>query len=97
MFGGRNQKKANRLKSWWEFVRDHPPRMERQMRYPVSSWGRCLTVAGPSSAGAGMSRICLEGVEENFPTQLVREPARDGTCWTCCSQREKDLWVMQVI
>lgn len=38
MFIGRNQRKANRQISWWESVRDHPPRMERQMRYPVSSW-----------------------------------------------------------
>lgn len=38
MFGGRNQRKANRQMSCWESVSDHPPRLERQMRYPVSSW-----------------------------------------------------------
>lgn len=28
----------------------------------------------------------LERVEENFLTQPVREPTREGTCWTCLRQ-----------
>lgn len=35
----------------------------------------------------------LECVAENFLTQLVREPRREGTRWTCSLSTEKDWWV----
>lgn len=77
MFTGMNQRKANRQISYWESDK-RPPTQDGEAA------GRSLTIAGPCSHGAGMSRMCLECVEEKFPTQLVREPAREGTCWTCC-------------
>ncbi|KAK4819007.1 hypothetical protein QYF61_024123 [Mycteria americana] len=40
-------------------------------------------------------RRFLERVEENFLTQLVSEPTREGTRWTSCSRTEKDLWRSQ--
>lgn len=48
---------------WWESVREHPPRMERQMRWrclPCKQLGEVSQLMALVLMGAEMSRMCLE-------------------------------------
>ena len=47
-----------------------------------------------NTAEKKQSRRFLECVEDNFLTQMVGKPTREGSCCTCCLRTEKDLWVM---